>query len=83
MEDKRHQLIFFFKKDIVLQQTYLHHCSKKGVKIQYIVHSFSMHSCIQVDINGLEEYLHESTCKALVIDKQILTQEKSYCFGVE
>lgn len=42
-----------------------------------------MHSCIQVDINGLEEYLHESTCKALVIDKQILTQEKSYCFGVE
>lgn len=26
--------------------------------------------------------MHESTCRALVIDKQVLTQEKSNCFGV-
>lgn len=40
-----------------------------------------MHTCIQAVINCLAEYMHESTCRALVIDKQVLTQ-KSNCFGV-
>lgn len=41
-----------------------------------------MHSCIEVVINILAEYIHESAYRALLIDEQDITQEKPNCFGM-